>query len=45
MNTFWAEDVTGRCGSYWRDNIKTDLSEVGMEWILLDQDKFLWRLL
>jgi len=38
----------GRPGSRWKDNIKMDLQEVGcvgMDWIVLAQDRDWWRAL
>jgi len=35
-------------GKRWEDNIKMDLREVGrggMEWIVLDQDRYRWKAL
>jgi hypothetical protein len=45
---FWWEEITGRPGRSWEDNIKMDLTQIGwggMDWIRLAQDKDQWRVL
>jgi hypothetical protein len=43
---FWLGGPKGRPGLRWKDNIKLDLGEIGIDganWTHLAQDRFQWR--
>jgi hypothetical protein len=37
------KDIARTTKAYWKDGIRMDLREIGLDWILLAQDKVRWR--